>query len=67
MVPQLGQGFLQPKGREVTGKPQRWQAGAVSSRANARDLALEWFERGREAAGERLITAVLAERSKGFD
>jgi hypothetical protein len=38
MVPQLGQGFLQPNGREATGEPQRWQAG-LSSRANARDLA----------------------------
>ena len=27
MVPQLGQGFLQPNGREGTGEPQRWQAG----------------------------------------
>ena len=36
MVPQLGQGLLQPIGREATAKPQRWQVG-LSSRADATD------------------------------
>jgi hypothetical protein len=37
MVRQLGQGFLQPNGREATLQPQRWQDGAPSSRAPASD------------------------------
>jgi len=49
-VPQFGQGFLQPQGREITAKPQRLQVGRTGGQPVRRPDRVEELM-GRGAAG----------------